>query len=49
MSELTKVLIAVVPAVVWINGVMGYYVWRAIRDPENYRVDPPLKIKLKVK
>lgn len=47
MSELKKVLIAVGPAVLFINIVMITYAYKAIKDPENYKVDPPLKIKLK--
>lgn len=47
MSELKKVFIAVGPAVLFINVVMITYACRAIKDPENYKVDPPLKIKLK--
>lgn len=47
MSELKKVLIAVGPAVLFINVVMITYACRAMKDPENYKVDPPLKIKLK--
>lgn len=47
ISELMKVVIAVGPAVAFINIVMCAYAVRAMRDPINYQVDPPLKIKLK--
>jgi hypothetical protein len=47
LSELTKVIIAVVPAVAFINILMCTYAVRAMKDPLNYQVDPPLKLKLK--
>jgi len=49
ISELGKVFIAVGPAVVLINIVICTYAFKAMKDPENYEVDPPLKIKLRPK
>jgi hypothetical protein len=46
-SELMKVVIAVVPSVVFMNIIMCTYVIRAMRDPLNYQPNPPLKMKLK--
>lgn len=46
-SELEKVAIAVVPAVIFINIVTCTYAVKAMKNPENYEVDPPLKLKLK--
>ena len=33
MSDLEKTAYVVVPAVVWINITMGFYVYRVIKDP----------------
>lgn len=38
-----KVVIAVGPAVVFINIVMGIYVYKAMKDPLNYEVDEASK------
>lgn len=42
ISELMKVVIAVGPAVVFINIVMGIYTYKAIKDPLNYQKDEGL-------
>lgn len=44
ISELNKVIIAIAPSVVFINVVMGVYVYRAIKDPENYQRDEPVRM-----
>lgn len=46
-SELEKVIIAVIPGLVFINVVACAYAYKAIKDPENYKRDPPLVIKNK--
>lgn len=47
MSETMKTVYTVVPAVIFINIVMGIYVYKVIKDPENYKKDPPLVIRPK--
>jgi len=47
MSDLEKTAYMVVPAVVWMNVTMGFYVYRVIKDPENYKKDPPIVVKPK--
>ena len=49
LSELMKVAVVVGPTVLYMNVVMGIYVYKAIRDPENYRVDPPVRVRMKPK
>ena len=41
ISETAKTMLKVLPAVLVINIVIGVYVVRAIRDPENYVVYGP--------
>ena len=33
ISELNKVIIAIGPALLWINIVIGVYIYKAIKDP----------------
>ena len=47
ISELMKIVLVVGPALVFINIVIGIYIYKAIKDPENYKVDPPIKLKPK--
>lgn len=47
ISELMKVVISVTPALIFINIVACTYAVRAMKDPENYKKDPPLVIKMK--
>lgn len=47
ISELMKVVISVAPALFFINIVACTYAIRAMKDPENYKKDPPLVIKMK--
>lgn len=44
-----KVVIAVGPALIFINIVMCAYVMRAMKDPLNYQVDPPQSQRFKIK
>ena len=44
ISELNKVIIAIGPALLFINIVIGVYIYKAIKDPENYKADEPIKI-----
>ena len=46
-SELEKTAYTVVPSVVFINIVMGIYIYKAIKDPENYKKDPPFVVRPK--
>ena len=47
LGETMKIVIAVGPALVFMNLMIGIYIYKAIHDPENYTVDPPMKIKAK--
>lgn len=47
LSELEKVAYPVVPIVIYMNIVIGIYVYKVIKDPENYKKDPPLVIRAK--
>ena len=47
LTELMKVGIVIGPTIIYMNIVIGIYIYRAIKDPENYKVDPPIKIKPK--
>jgi hypothetical protein len=47
LSELEKVAYPVIPVVIYMNIVIGVYVYKVIKDPENYKKDPPLVIKAK--
>lgn len=37
----------VIPALVVINLVIGVYIYKAVKDPENYKKDPPLVMRPK--
>lgn len=47
LSELEKTAYTVVPSLVLINIVIGVYIYRVIKDPENYKRDPPVVLKPK--
>ena len=47
MSELEKVAYSVVPMIIYMNTVIGIYIYRVLNDPENYKKDPPLVIRRK--
>ena len=47
LSEVEKTAYSVVPSVVFINVVIGVYIYRVVTDPENYKKDPPFVIKPK--
>ena len=47
LSELEKVAYSVIPGVLFMNVVIGVYIYRVVKDPENYKKDPPLVIKPK--
>ena len=47
LGETMKIVYVVAPAVIFMNIVMGVYIYKAVKDPENYKVDPPIKIKPK--
>ena len=47
MSELEKVAYSVVPMIIYMNIVIGIYIYRVLNDPENYKKDPPLVIRRK--
>jgi hypothetical protein len=47
MSELEKVAYTVVPTVIYMNIVIGIYIYKVLKDPENYKKDPPLVIRAK--
>ena len=47
MSELEKVAYSVVPMIIYMNTVIGIYIYRVLNDPENYNKDPPLVIRRK--
>jgi hypothetical protein len=47
MSELEKVAYSVVPMIIYMNIVIGIYIYRVLNDPENYKKDPPLVIRPK--
>lgn len=49
MSEVMKIVWVVGPALIWMNAIIAYYIYQAIKDPENYKVDPPIKITMKPK
>lgn len=40
---MNKIVISIGPSLFLINIVIGVYVYKVIKDPENYKVDPPLK------
>ena len=42
-SELDKIVVSVGPTLFFINIVIGVYIYRVIKDPENYKADEPLK------
>lgn len=42
-SELEKILVSVGPSLLIINIVIGVYIYKAIKDPENYKKDPNIK------
>ena len=37
----------VVPAVIWMNIVIGIYIYKVVKDPENYKKDPPIVVRAK--
>ena len=37
MSELEKVAYSVVPMIIYMNTVIGIYIYRVLNDPENYK------------
>ena len=43
MSEVDKIVFSVAPSLILINVVIGIYIYKAIKDPENYKIDEPLK------
>jgi hypothetical protein len=47
ISDTMKTVYKVIPAVLFINIVMGVYIYRAIRDPANYEIlkNEPIRIK----
>lgn len=47
LSALEKVAYPVVPVIIYMNIVIGVYVYKVIKDPENYKKDPPLVIRAK--
>ncbi len=42
-SELNKIVISIGPSLLLINVVIGIYIYKVIKDPENYTKDLPLK------
>ena len=46
-SNLEKVAYPVVPVVIYMNIVIGVYIYKVLKDPENYKKDPPLVIRAK--
>jgi hypothetical protein len=42
-SELDKIVVSVGPTLFFINIVIGVYIYRVVKDPENYKADEPLK------
>jgi hypothetical protein len=47
LSELEKVAYSVVPTIIFMNIVIGVYIYKVVKDPENYKKDPPLVMKPK--
>ena len=47
MSNFEKVAYTVGPVVAYMNIAMGVYIYKVVKDPENYKKDPPLVIKAK--
>ena len=48
-TEMERTVYTVVPSLVWMNIVIGIYIYKVIKDPENYKKDPPLRVTIKPK
>lgn len=48
-TEMERTVYTVVPSLVWMNLIIGIYIYKVIKDPENYKKDPPLTVTIKPK